>query len=126
MHEGGLAASVAEALQERHLDRDGPAVRMIVHGGHDDASAFDDAFRLHLGMVLPDFDQRRLTIQHTARRAVCVGCAQPFEASAPDAPCPACGAPGLVLPTPESIEMVWSTRARHRAHPRPGEARPGP
>ncbi|HXP33050.1 MAG TPA: hydrogenase/urease maturation nickel metallochaperone HypA [Acidimicrobiales bacterium] len=105
MHEAGLAASVADVLRQRGLDREGASVRLIVHGGHDDAAAFDDALRLHLGMALPELDQRRLAIRHAPGTAVCVACGEPFEAPSSESPCPACGSPGLLLPTPESIEI---------------------
>lgn len=128
MHEAGLAASVADALHQRDLDREGPSVRMIVHGGHDDAAAFDDAFRLYLGMVLPEFDQRRLAISHAPGSVVCVACGRPFEARTSETPCPACGAPGLAIPTPESIELEWSPRAQRGERPRRGgrSTRPQP
>ena len=117
MHEAGLAASVADALRQRGLEREGPSVRLVVHGGHDDAAAFDDALRLHLGLALPGFDQRRLKIRHTAAIAMCVGCGEPFKARSAETPCPACGSPGLRLPTPESIEIQAAPRRRPAARP---------
>jgi hypothetical protein len=118
MHEAGLAASVADALHQRGFDQEGPSVRLLVHGGHDDAAAFDDAFRFHLGLALPGFDQRRLVIRHAPGAAVCIACGGPFEAPSAESPCPACGAPGLLLPTPESIEMDWSPRGSDAERPR--------
>jgi len=115
MHEAGLAASVADALRRRGLERDDTRLRLLVHGGHDDAAAFDDAFRLHLAMALPGFDQERLVIRHTPVMAVCVGCGQPFTTRSPETPCPACGAPGLRLPTPESVEIEAVPRRRRPA-----------
>ena len=109
MHEAGLAASVADALRRRGLDRSGPRVRLTVHGGHDDANGFDEALRLHLGLALPGFDMRRLAIAHAPREAVCGGCGEPFQAVSSETPCPVCGAEGLILPTPESIELEWSS-----------------
>jgi hypothetical protein len=117
MHEAGLAASVADALRLRGLELEGPSVRLVVHGGHDDMDAFDDAFRLHLGMALPGFDQERLAIRHSPAIAVCVGCGQPYKARSSETRCPACGAPGLRLPTPESIEIETTPRRRRAARP---------
>lgn len=112
MHEARLAASVADTLRRRGLASGGASVRLVVHGGHDETTAFDEAFRLHLGVALPAFDQRRLTIRHSPAIAVCVGCSQPFTASTSETPCPACGAPGLRLPTPELIELEVVPRRR--------------
>jgi hypothetical protein len=47
-----------------------------------------------------------------------VACGGPFEAQSAETPCPTCGAPGLLLPTPESIEIEWSPRAREAKRPR--------
>jgi len=109
MHEAGLAASVAEALRRHGLDQSDAPVRVTVHGGHDDAAGFDDALRLHLGVALPGFDMRRLAIGHAPREAVCGRCGELFQAASSETRCPTCGAEGLILPTPESIELEWSS-----------------
>jgi len=108
MHEAGLAASVADAMRKHGLDREGPPVRLIVHGGHTEDDAFDGALRLHLGMCLPELDPERVTIVHAPRPATCAGCGRMFTAASTDDPCPACGGPGFVHPSVESIELEWS------------------
>lgn len=109
MHESALAASVADAVRRLDLERSTAPIRLTVYGGHTAATAFDDALLLHLAMQLPSVDSARISIVHAPRRATCLGCGASFETTAPDGEisCPTCEAPGLVRPTPESIELEW-------------------
>jgi Zn finger protein HypA/HybF involved in hydrogenase expression len=107
MHEAGLAAAVADALRRHGLDREGPAVRLVVQGGHTAPEAFDDALRLHLGLCLPELDPGRLEIVHAPREAICAACGTTFTAAGPEEACPSCGGPGIARSGPESIELEW-------------------
>lgn len=108
MHEAGLASSVADAMRRNGLDQEGPPVRLIVRGGHTEEAAFDASLRLHLQLRLPELDPSRLTIVHAPRPASCIACGGSFMADTTETPCPTCGAPGLMQPGPESIELEWT------------------
>jgi Zn finger protein HypA/HybF involved in hydrogenase expression len=112
MHEAGLAASVADAMRAHALDRDGPPVRLVVHGGHTTNEAFDAALRLHLLLCLPELDPARLAIIHAPREVTCASCGRSFTAISGEEACASCGGPGIAGPSVESIELEWDEAAR--------------
>ncbi len=103
MHEAGLARAVAATLRERDLTVG--AVRLLVRGGHHEAAAFDAALRAHLSALLPGTEADDAEIVHVAIEQLCVGCGRLFEAPAPEAVCPACGASALPSLLEEQVEI---------------------
>lgn len=103
MHEARLAHAVAAEIRGRGLRAAG--LRLVVSGGHGDEMAFDAAMRLHLAATLPDLDAAAIAIVHRPVARLCGGCGGVFVAPRPADPCPACGGDGVVIPTPERIEV---------------------
>jgi Zn finger protein HypA/HybF involved in hydrogenase expression len=105
MHEGRIAQAVAAEIRERGLD--GRGVRLVVSGGHGDATAFEAALRLHLAAALPQVDVAAISIVHRPAVRLCGGCGGAFVAPRPTDDCPACGGEGVAIPTPERIDLEW-------------------
>ena len=105
MHEAGIAVAVAAEITGRGLD---PArVRLVISGGHGDETSFDAALRLHLAAAAPRAGLESIAIVHAPVPRICASCTTPFQAPLAVDPCPACGGPGIALPTPESVELEW-------------------
>jgi hypothetical protein len=102
VHEAGLAAAIATAVRDAGLV--GRPVRIVVTGGHDEPSAFDQALLFHLSAALPEADATLFTIVHDASEQWCPACGRPFEAVWGQ-PCPACGGPGLPVRMDEEIAI---------------------
>ncbi|HYM84062.1 MAG TPA: hydrogenase/urease maturation nickel metallochaperone HypA [Candidatus Dormibacteraeota bacterium] len=122
MHEAGLAAAVATAIRDEGLV--GRRVRIVVTGGHDEPSAFDEALRFHLSGALPEVDAASLWIVHEPSEHWCSACGRRFEALWGEA-CPACGGTALPAHLDEelAIEPAEDLGPRNRAGPSAG---PGP
>jgi len=104
MHEAGLAAAIADAVQRAGPLDGATRVRLLVTGGHDDPEAFDDALRLHLHGQAPDVASA-VDIVHVAVERLCLGCGGAFDAVRSDEPCPGCGGSAMPLPVPERVDV---------------------
>ncbi len=102
VHEAGLANAIAGEIRERGLEPG--SMRLEVTGGHDDVDAFDAALRLHLSLALPGLDVAAIAIDHRATR-LCGDCGVVTGSGGGDGPCPTCGRPAVVLPTPEQVAI---------------------
>jgi hypothetical protein len=105
MHEAGVAVAVAAEIRDRGLDPS--TVRVLVRGGHGDSGAFEAAFRAQLELAAPGLGLDLVTLVRLSTARLCSGCARSFTATDPDAPCPACGRPGLTADVHETIELEW-------------------
>lgn len=124
MHEAGLARAVASAMAERGLDPGAVVVRIA--GGHAEPEDVRAALRLHLEILLGADAAGRLGIESVPVARFCVDCAATFEAVERAAACPACGGPGLLLPGPETLELLVADGPDERGpdRPRVGDGRP--
>ncbi len=107
MHEAGLAEAIAAEIRERGLERE--SLRLEVTGGSGDVEAFDAALRLHLSLALPDLDVAAIGIDHRVTR-LCPRCGPVAGPGGGDGPCPTCGGPSVVLPTPEQVAIGVAER----------------
>ncbi|MEX1173311.1 MAG: hypothetical protein WEG56_11955 [Chloroflexota bacterium] len=123
MHEAGIAAALAAAIRERDVDVS--AVRVVVTGAHHSPAVFDPAVRLHLSMIAPEIDVEAIDFVHRPVERPCIGCWTLFAAVGPDAPCPACGGPGLPSPDPERVELEWDDDSPERPSVRDRWSSPG-
>lgn len=112
MHEAGIAVAVAAEIRDRDLDPS--RVRLVVAGGHGDLAAFDAALRAHLEAAAPALGLAAVTIVHAPVPRLCAHCAAQYRATHSDAPCPACGGPGISLSEPESVELEWDAETMRR------------
>lgn len=104
MHEAGLARAVAAAILERGLDPGTVTVR--VTGGHGDPEHVRDSLRAHLEPLLGASGAATIGIELAPTPRLCAGCAAVFSAVASTEPCPTCGGAGIVVPTPEQVELL--------------------
>jgi hypothetical protein len=100
MHEARLAAAIAAAIRDAGLA--GLPVRVLVSGGHDEPSAFDEALRFHLSSALPETDPALVAIIHEPTQQWCPACGRAFRAVR-GRPCPGCGGAGLPVKIDEEI-----------------------
>lgn len=126
MHEAGIAVAVAAELLDRGLDAS--RVRLMVSGGHGDMAAFDAALRAQLEAAAPGLGLSAVTIAHAPGPRLCAHCATQYRAAALDAPCTACGGPGIALSGTESVELAWdeSETGADEGPDRPGRRDPWP
>lgn len=117
MHEAGLARAVASAMAERALDPGAVVVRIA--GGHAEPEDVRAALRLHLEVLLGAEAAGRLGIELAPVARLCVDCAETFEAVERTAACPACGGPGLLVPRPETLELLVADGPVDRGPDRP-------
>jgi Zn finger protein HypA/HybF involved in hydrogenase expression len=107
MHEAALAHAVAVRLTELAARGERTSgVTVHVRGSHGEPRHVRDSLAAHLEAFLGPQVASGLRIVSDPTPRLCVGCADLFEAIESDVPCPACGGPGIAVPTPETIELV--------------------
>lgn len=104
MHEAGLARTIAATITERGLDPG--AVTIRVTGGHGEPDHVLASLRTYLEASLGAGPAAQLVIEIAPVPRLCAGCAGTFTAIDRDSACPSCGGPGIVVPTPEQVELL--------------------